>query len=50
LNKQEGTTLIAVSHDISITQYADRVFHLKMGKIEKIEEQPESVSFKKVRE
>ena len=50
LNKQEGTTLIAVSHDISITQYADRVLHLKMGKIEKIEEQPESVSFKKVRE
>lgn len=50
LNKQEGTTLIAVSHDISITQYADRVFHLKMGKIEKIEEQPESVSYKKVRE
>ena len=50
LNKQEGTTLIAVSHDISITQYADRVLHLKMGKIEKIEEQPESVSYKKVRE
>ena len=50
LNKQEGTTLIAVSHDISITQYADRVFHLKMGKIEKIEEQPKSVSYKKVRE
>ena len=50
LNKQEGTTLIAVSHDISITQYADRVLHLKMGKIEKIEEQPDSVSYKKVRE
>ncbi|MCE7748476.1 MAG: ABC transporter ATP-binding protein [Candidatus Heimdallarchaeota archaeon] len=50
LNKQEGTTLIAVSHDISITQYADRVLHLKMGKIEKIEEQPDSVGYKKVRE
>ena len=45
LNKQEGTTLIAVSHDISITQYADRVLHLKMGEV-----QPESVSYKKVRE
>ncbi len=38
LNKKEGTTFIVVSHDINITKYADRVFHLKMGKIEKIEE------------
>ncbi|MEE9411105.1 MAG: ABC transporter ATP-binding protein [Candidatus Heimdallarchaeota archaeon] len=38
LNVKEKTTLIVVSHDSSITQYADRVFHLRMGKIEKIEE------------
>ncbi|MCG3221778.1 MAG: ABC transporter ATP-binding protein [Candidatus Heimdallarchaeota archaeon] len=50
LNKQEGTTLIVVSHDISITQFADRVFHLRMGKIEKIESHMESISYKKVRE
>ncbi|NPD90313.1 MAG: ABC transporter ATP-binding protein [Asgard group archaeon] len=50
LNKQEGTTLIVVSHDISITQFADRVFHLRMGKIEKIESQIESISYKKFRE
>lgn len=40
LNIQEKTTFIVVSHDINITQYADRVFHLRMGKIEKIEENP----------
>lgn len=40
LNEEEGTTFIIVSHDLNITQFADRVFHLKMGKIEKIEEQP----------
>ena len=50
LNKQENTTLIVVSHDISITQFADRVFHLRMGKIEKIENQIETIGYKKVRE
>ncbi len=40
LHEKEKTTLIVVSHDISITQYADRVFHLRMGKIEKIDENP----------
>ncbi len=49
LNKEEGTTLIVVSHDISITQYADRVFHLRMGKIEKIENQISNSNYKKVR-
>jgi putative ABC transport system ATP-binding protein len=38
LNRQVNTTFIVVSHDLSITQYADRVFHLRMGKIEQIEE------------
>ncbi|MCG3223314.1 MAG: ABC transporter ATP-binding protein [Candidatus Heimdallarchaeota archaeon] len=49
LNEKEKTTLIVVSHDISITQYADRVFHLRMGKIEKIEENPTDNGTKKVR-
>ena len=35
LNKEEGITFIVVSHDKSITKYADRVFELKMGKIDK---------------
>ena len=37
LNEEEGITFIVVSHDIAITQFAERVFHLKMGKIDKIE-------------
>ncbi len=48
LNHQEKTTFIVVSHDLSITQFADRVFHLRMGKIEQIEEQPQSNITKKV--
>jgi putative ABC transport system ATP-binding protein len=36
LNEENESTFIVVSHDTSITQYADRVYHLKMGKIEKI--------------
>jgi len=48
LNHQEKTTFIVVSHDLSITQFADRVFHLRMGKIVQIEEQPQSNFTKKV--
>jgi len=40
LNEEEKITFIIVTHDLNITQFADRVFHLKMGKIEKIQEQP----------
>ncbi|MHA1737146.1 MAG: ABC transporter ATP-binding protein [Candidatus Heimdallarchaeaceae archaeon] len=50
LNEKEKTTLIVVSHDISITQYADRVFHLRMGKIERIVEKPSDNRAEKVRE
>lgn len=42
INKQERITFIVVSHDISITQFAQRVYHLKMGKIEKISEETEN--------
>ncbi|TET28568.1 MAG: ABC transporter ATP-binding protein [Candidatus Heimdallarchaeota archaeon] len=50
LNRQENTTFIIVSHDLNITQYADRVFHLRMGKIEHIEEQPHNSVPKKMQE
>jgi putative ABC transport system ATP-binding protein len=33
LNKREGITFIIVSHDISITQVADRVIHLRDGEL-----------------
>jgi putative ABC transport system ATP-binding protein len=32
---REGTTIIVVTHDISITKYANKVIILKDGKIEK---------------
>jgi len=50
LNRQEESTFIVVSHDLNITQFADRVFHLRMGKIEKVEEQPQMKMTKKVQE
>ena len=50
LNEEEGITFIVVSHDISITQFADRVFHLKMGKIDKVEDKPKVEFTKKNRE
>ncbi|MHA1775708.1 MAG: ABC transporter ATP-binding protein [Promethearchaeota archaeon] len=36
INQEEKITIIAVSHDVSITKYAQRIYHLKMGKIEQI--------------
>ena len=48
LNHEEKTTFIVVSHDLNITQYADRVFHLRMGKIAEIEENPHLVPSNKV--
>jgi putative ABC transport system ATP-binding protein len=33
LNRKEGITFIVVSHDVSITDVADRVIHLQDGKI-----------------
>ena len=57
LNEEKHLTFIVVSHDISITQFAQRVYHLKMGKIENILEQssengsrPKIPSSKKVQE
>ncbi|UCE15192.1 MAG: ABC transporter ATP-binding protein [Candidatus Heimdallarchaeota archaeon] len=38
LNKTFGGTYIVVSHDLSITEKADRVFHLRDGRIESVED------------
>ncbi|MFX0015374.1 MAG: ABC transporter ATP-binding protein [Promethearchaeota archaeon] len=38
LNKKFGGTYIVVSHDISITEKAERVFHLRDGQIETVED------------
>lgn len=38
LNEEEQITFVVVSHDTSITSFADRIYHLKMGKIEKIQD------------
>ena len=48
INHEMGITFIVVSHDISITKYADRVYHLRDGKIQKIESTGEEPSAKKV--
>lgn len=42
LNDEKHLTFIVVSHDISITRFAQRVYHLRMGKIEKILQQNSS--------
>ncbi|MHA2364901.1 MAG: ABC transporter ATP-binding protein [Candidatus Hodarchaeales archaeon] len=38
MNQDLGSTFIVVSHDISITEHADRVFHLRDGKIIEVED------------
>ncbi|MFW9906013.1 MAG: ABC transporter ATP-binding protein [Candidatus Thorarchaeota archaeon] len=38
LNEEFGGTYIVVSHDISITKQANRVFHLQDGQIESVED------------
>ncbi len=49
LQKQYGGTYIVVSHDISLTEKADRVFHLRDGKIIKIDEKTEGIGIAKAR-
>ena len=48
INRKEGTTFVVVSHDISISDVADRVIHLRDGKISKGEDAREP-SRKKVK-
>jgi putative ABC transport system ATP-binding protein len=38
LNKRLGGTYIVVSHDLNITEKAERVFHLRDGRIEAVED------------
>ena len=38
LNKQQGVTLIMVTHDVGIKFFSDRVIWLRDGKIQRIEE------------
>ncbi|MHA2246348.1 MAG: ABC transporter ATP-binding protein [Candidatus Hodarchaeales archaeon] len=48
LNEKFGGTYIVVSHDISITEKADRVFHLRDGQIVSVEGTPTVKRIKKV--
>lgn len=48
MNQELGITFIVVSHDISITKYADRVFHLRDGKIQNVEHNGAEPTIKKV--
>lgn len=38
--REQGRTLVMVTHDNHLAEYADRVFHIIDGKIVKIEENP----------
>ena len=48
LNHELNATFIVVSHDISITKYADRVYHLRDGKIQTVENNGDEPTAKKV--
>jgi putative ABC transport system ATP-binding protein len=48
LNDKFGGTYIVVSHDISVTEKADRVFHLRDGQIVSSEEEFSGIRSKKV--
>lgn len=37
LNKQEGKTVIMVTHDLNLAKHAHKIYHLKDGKIVKVE-------------
>ena len=39
---EQNQTLIMVTHDDHLAQYADRIFHIKDGKIIKIEDKREN--------
>ncbi|MFX1511418.1 MAG: ABC transporter ATP-binding protein [Promethearchaeota archaeon] len=48
LNKNYGGTYIVVSHDLSITEKAERVYHLRDGQIASVEDHPSLIRRKKV--
>ena len=37
VNRELGTTTIVITHNVAIAEMADRVIHLKDGKIDRIE-------------
>ncbi|MFX0113061.1 MAG: ABC transporter ATP-binding protein [Candidatus Hodarchaeota archaeon] len=47
MNQELGLTFVVVSHDISITEIADRVYHLRDGKIIQIDENSSAVGIEK---
>ncbi len=38
LNREEGTTIVLVTHDVSLGEYADRVLHMRSGQVDHIDE------------
>lgn len=40
--REQNQTLIMVTHDNHLAEYADRIFHIKDGKIIKIEDKREN--------
>ncbi|MHA2371021.1 MAG: ABC transporter ATP-binding protein [Candidatus Hodarchaeales archaeon] len=47
MNQEWGLTFVVVSHDISITEIADRVYHLRDGKIIQVDEDTSVVGIEK---
>jgi putative ABC transport system ATP-binding protein len=37
LNREEGTTVVLVTHDVSLGDYADRVLHMRSGQVDHID-------------
>ena len=42
--REQNRTLVMVTHDNHLAEYADRVFHISDGKIIRIEEKTEEIS------
>jgi putative ABC transport system ATP-binding protein len=42
LNREEGTTIVLVTHDVSLGEYADRVLHMRSGQISHIDERKQA--------
>ena len=40
LNREQGTTLVIVTHDVELAQQTNRIVNLKNGRIESIQPAP----------
>ena len=38
--RQQGMTVVVITHNTAITPMADRVIHIKNGRVDRVEEQP----------